>query len=393
MAKAQAQAQGKGRTLFATLKTAEGCTALHLAASAGKTQMCRYFIQKLNFDVNVTDFQGKTPLYHAILGKHSPTTMYLLENGADVTKSSNKGYTPLHYAAEKGSKEFLKLLISKGAELRANSEAGTPLHCAAAYGNKEALKFLLELNADPSSASPLHFSPLLLSILAESFECMELLLKAGADPNASSMDLTPLCYAASEAEEEMIRHLLKAGADPNIADPSGITPLEHAALNGFSKVVMLLFPVTSCIASYPDWSISGVMKHVRSGEARAQRELKQKELFQLAKEKGGDAYARKDYLDAIYWYSQAVQADPTDEKVLSNRSLCWAQLNEGDPALSDAQACVGLKPDWAKAHYREGVAWKMLKNYDMAVVAFSEALTLDPDNKEIEKAYRYLFYI
>lgn len=50
----------------------------------------------------------------------------------------------------------------------------------------------------------------------------------------------------------------------------GVTPLEHAALNGFSEVVMLLFPVTSCIVSYPDWSISGVMEHVRSPEAREQ---------------------------------------------------------------------------------------------------------------------------
>lgn len=56
-----------------------------------------------------------------------------------------------------------------------------------------------------------------------------------------------------------------------------------------------------------------------------------------------------------------MQADPADEKVLSNRSLCWVRLNKGASALSDAQACVGLKPYWPKAHYREGVAWKLLK--------------------------------
>ncbi|KAL6536003.1 hypothetical protein OROHE_012847 [Orobanche hederae] len=51
---------------------------------------------------------------------------------------------------------------------------------------------------------------------------------------------------------------------------SGMTPLEHAAINGCCRVVALLFPVTSRIASFPDWSIKGVMEHVHSGEARVQ---------------------------------------------------------------------------------------------------------------------------
>ncbi|KAL6536002.1 hypothetical protein OROHE_012846 [Orobanche hederae] len=130
-----------------------------------------------------------------------------------------------------------------------------------------------------------------------------------------------------------------------------------------------------------------MLRHLSTYFSCTQRKLKEKEFFKMAKEKGGDAFGRKDYLDAVYWYSQAIQADPGDEKVLSNRSLCWAQLKEGELALDDAQACVGRKPDWPKAHYREGVAWNLLKEYEKAAMSFAWALSLDPDNNEIEEAF------
>ncbi|CAI9115245.1 OLC1v1016098C1 [Oldenlandia corymbosa var. corymbosa] len=342
-----------GKISYATLKTPEeGCNALHLAAAQGRTQMCRDLIRNLKFhDINASDDSGRTPLIQAVLWKHRRTVDFLIDNGADVTKGTLKGYTPSHCAAEKGSKELIQLLISKGADLNAFAEPGTPLHCAAAHGSFEAVKYLLDLRADPNSLSLVYMSPLLLSMLANSLECMELLLKAGADPDTPAGDTTPLCYAASEPNEKMIHILLKAGADPDRIDClfsyaffiENLTlvsvrvqqPLEHAALIGATEVVKVLFPVTSRITCYPDWSIGGVMQYVRSGKASAQRKIKQKLIFDWGKGK----------------------------------------------------SCVALEPRWVKAHFREGAAWKVLKKYDKAAEAFSRALALDPGNKEIEKAY------
>lgn len=83
---------------------------------------------------------------------------------------------------------------------------------------------------------------------------------------------------------------------------------------------------------------------------------------------------------------------------------CWSHMEEGDRALSDALCCVGLGPDWPKAHYRVGVvldtAWKPLviwqikhncgcmQNYVLAADAFSRALFLAPDNEEVQTAGR-----
>ncbi|XP_030942007.1 uncharacterized protein LOC115967025 [Quercus lobata] len=55
-----------------------------------------------------------------------------------------------------------------------------------------------------------------MAIHANSIECVELLLQAGADPNIRKHGVTPLESTASEGLTEMIKCLLNAGADPNV---------------------------------------------------------------------------------------------------------------------------------------------------------------------------------
>lgn len=50
----------------------------------------------------------------------------------------------------------------------------------------------------------------------------------------------------------------------------GVTPLELAAMRGRFEAVMILFPFTSRISSFPDWSFAGIMKHIGSEKARKQ---------------------------------------------------------------------------------------------------------------------------
>ena len=45
---------------------------------------------------------------------------------------------------------------------------------------------------------------------------------------------------------------------------------------------------------------------------------------------------------------QAIDLDPTDATLLSNRSLCWIRLDQAEHALDDAKACRALRPDWPK---------------------------------------------
>ncbi|KAL0419813.1 UNVERIFIED_CONTAM: Ankyrin repeat domain-containing protein 53 [Sesamum radiatum] len=393
------------RNICELVKDKEGQTALHCAATAGKTQICKYLVEKLKVEMNPKTGEGDTPLLLAVMVEQLPTANYLIRQGADVKASDFKGMTALHYAAERGHKKLMQLLISQGADVEADSDHGTPLQRAASHGEKEAVRILLDHKSNPNFASPLLMTPVMLSIVARSFECLDTLLKqielvisgssflnemsAGADPNLVSCGITPLAFTASASESEIdyMKFLLKAGADPNVVGTAGMTPLECAALAGNVEAVMILLPVTSRIPSIPDWSFHGIMSHINSEEAKEQREFKEKENFLLAKQRGGDAFKKNDYLSAMVCYTEAICLCPGDATMLSNRSLCWARLNEGKRALSDAQACVHLRPDWPKAHYR-GVAWRLLGKYSMASEAFSHALRLDPENKEIQKALK-----
>lgn len=63
-------------------------------------------------------------------------------------------------------------------------------------------------------------------------------------------------------------------------------------------------------------------------------------------------------LDDVF---QAIDFDPSDATLLSNRSLCWIRLGQAEHALADAKACRALRPDWPKACYREGAALRLLE--------------------------------
>uniref|UniRef100_A0A804M1F7 Uncharacterized protein n=1 Tax=Zea mays TaxID=4577 RepID=A0A804M1F7_MAIZE len=80
--------------------------------------------------------------------------------------------------------------------------------------------------------------------------------------------------------------------------------------------------------------------------------------------------------------------DPADATLYSNRSFCHLKIGAARDALVDANACIGLQPDWPKAYYRKGAALMSLKEYKEARDAFMEGLKLDPSNLDIQNAYR-----
>jgi len=65
-------------------------------------------------NVNVKDRNGHTPLISASKQGHVDNVQDLLRRGADITASSEKGKTALHYAAANGQTEIVKMLIEKG---------------------------------------------------------------------------------------------------------------------------------------------------------------------------------------------------------------------------------------------------------------------------------------
>ena len=68
-------------------------------------------------DINMRTREGRTALHLAASNGHVPTARFLLQTGADINLVDNNGNTALRLAAENGHLKAVKLLLTAGAEL------------------------------------------------------------------------------------------------------------------------------------------------------------------------------------------------------------------------------------------------------------------------------------
>ena len=72
----------------------------------------------------------------------------------------------------------------------------------------------------------------------------------------------------------------------------------------------------------------------------------------LAKGKGNTAFADKDYERAVECFTEAIALEPKNHVFLSNRSAAYLKMGAYNEAAADAQACIDMKPNWAKGYSR-----------------------------------------
>jgi len=102
------------------LPSSGGFTPLHRAALNGHVEGAEVLIQA-GAAVDATDEKGQTPLHKAASGDHSEVPKVLIDAGASVDLSDEKEQTPLHRAAELGCPEVAGLLLDAGAEVNATT--------------------------------------------------------------------------------------------------------------------------------------------------------------------------------------------------------------------------------------------------------------------------------
>lgn len=101
-------------------------------------------------------------------------------------------------------------------------------------------------------------------------------------------------------------------------------------------------------------------------------------LAEQMRQDGKKHMQRKDYRGAIGIFTQALVEAPSYHLVLSNRSLAYSSLEQYNLALKDAEKVVEMQPTWSKGYYRKGCILHEMHNYEAAVTALLDCLTLNP---------------
>ena len=87
---------------------------------------------------------------------------------------------------------------------------------------------------------PIEHTALSASSVEPNMDVVNVLLEAGADPKASTRDVSPLSVASAQGHWGLVERLLEYGADVNLQPLEGVTPLMAAAGSGHKDVVELL---------------------------------------------------------------------------------------------------------------------------------------------------------
>jgi uncharacterized protein len=85
---------------------------------------------------------GETALHIVAIWGDVEAIAVLVENGADINKQGEEGFTPLHYAAEQDHLEAVQCLISLGAKNLRNVDGDTPKELAQVLGHDAIFNYL-----------------------------------------------------------------------------------------------------------------------------------------------------------------------------------------------------------------------------------------------------------
>ena len=227
-------------------------TVLHHASRSGQLDVVEMLINK-KADLNAFSKFYSTPLICAVAEKHSDVALLLLKQDVDVnvvaSRTSEKNYTALHYAAKNDLRMVASELINKGANMDyVNSDLLTPAQLAIAYCRWDLAMLLLENGAGT------HHSTDLLFFVSQYF-CDEekmnqnnkycrrdvalKLLNCGANPYYSLDYQTPIYVAGGNGLWELVFLFLDHGGEINKKCSRGSQTILHVASSQGNKDVAL----------------------------------------------------------------------------------------------------------------------------------------------------------
>ncbi|XP_070579660.1 transient receptor potential cation channel subfamily A member 1-like [Ptychodera flava] len=225
-------------------KDADNFTPLLCAAWKGQTQAASTLIHH-GAKITSVDTEMKSCLHWAVGCSHLEFILMLLVNGGAVLMDfpDKNDQTPLHYAAELGYVQILKLFLDYGAKIDPRDrDEKTPLHLAAQCGRLQCMETLVLANPTQINEDDVEGrTPLLLASLEGHHSVVKSLLGLGAEiTSRDDNHWSALALASSRGHIHTMAVLIDNHCEINVVDKNRNTPLHLSCANGHIEATEIL---------------------------------------------------------------------------------------------------------------------------------------------------------
>jgi len=111
----------------------------------------------------------------------------------------------------------------------------------------------------------------------------------------------------------------------------------------------------------------------------SETEAKYKEIIQKAK----DSFKNSDYNSAIQFFTEAINLQPSNHLLYSNRSACYTEIGNYEKAIQDAIKCLEINPNFVRGFQRKALAEFKSKKFDDSIKSYESGLKLEPNNSQL----------
>lgn len=298
----------------------------------------------------------------------NPDLLYADGTGTSYGFSGN---TAMHWAASKGHEQCITWLCERGMDPNVTNKAdSTPLHSAAGAGQITTLRTLIHAcGASPTIPNDLGETPMDVAIARE-HHGVALCLKTCAVLDALRDEFSKVGSFSLKNAKDLINSYA-------VDDPSYLGLTEKPEIIAKVRDIVLTLPDKLALGEPVQRpKLQGALTVTKPDETLADKSRK-------AKERGNELFAAGNYDMAIKSYSMAIRLDRGNHVLHSNRSAAYAGAGRFEDALSDAETCVKLAPDFAKGYLRHAVALSGLGQHAESAKVCAKGLKKDPESEAL----------
>ena len=225
-------------------RTRNGENCLHIVVQGGYMEFCKLLIEEYSFDINITDYSGRSALLCCSANGNHQLFHYLISMGSDINQRTNNGQSCLHIAAARGYKDLCKEFIEEcNFDINITDNHGaSALLCCAAWGNYQLFQYFIKMGSNINQRNKYDQNCLHLAARTGYVDlCKILVEKYNFDIHVTDYyGKSALHYCAGNGNYQLFQYFLKTGIDINLRTKHHENCLHIAAYYGHIELCKML---------------------------------------------------------------------------------------------------------------------------------------------------------